>query len=79
MSEEIVNHPSHYNWHPRGIECIDVIEVFPYNVANAIKYLWRHGRKDGSDAVTDLLKALFYIHREIDRIGVKSDDRDERR
>ena len=45
MDEERVNHPKHYNSHPSGVECIDVVEVLSFNVGNAIKYLWRHGDK----------------------------------
>lgn len=40
-----VNHPQHYNVHPSGIECIDVIEHMSCNVSNAIKYLWRADEK----------------------------------
>jgi hypothetical protein len=62
----VVDHPSHYNAHPAGIECIDVIEHFPCNVANAMKYLWRSGLKEGVDEITDLQKAAWYVQREID-------------
>lgn len=58
-----VNHPRHYNSHPTGIEAIDVIEHFPCNVANAMKYLWRAGLK--GDAEEDLKKAAWYVEREI--------------
>lgn len=69
MSEdyEQVDHPKHYNEHP-VVECIDVIEVFPFNVGTAMKYLWRAGLKPGVDAVTDLRKAAWYIEREIGRL-----------
>jgi hypothetical protein len=62
-----VDHPRHYNAHPAGIECIDVIEHFPCNVANAMKYLWRVGLKEGADEIEDLRKAAWYVQREIDR------------
>jgi hypothetical protein len=62
---EAVDHPSHYNAHPKGIECIDVIEDWPFNVATACKYLWRCDHK-GND-VEDLRKAVWYIEREISR------------
>lgn len=64
---EAVNHPTHYNAHPSGIECIDVVEGFNFNVGNAIKYLWRAGLKPGIDAEQDLRKALWYVSREIER------------
>lgn len=60
-----VNHPNHYNQIP-GIECIDVVENFDFNVGNAIKYLWRAGLKH--DALEDLQKAAWYCNREIERI-----------
>lgn len=66
---ESVNHPSHYNSHPAGIECIDVIEAFNLNIGNAIKYLWRAGLKPGTAAQEDLRKAQWYVNREIERIG----------
>lgn len=62
-----VNHPSHYNQHPAGIECIDVVEHMPFNVGSAIKYLWRAGLKDGTDELEDLRKAQWYVEREIQR------------
>jgi hypothetical protein len=58
--------PDHYRWHPLGIECIDVTEHFPSNIAHAIEYLWRCGRKD--DAAQDLRKAIWYLEREIKRL-----------
>lgn len=60
-----VNHPKHYNSHPAGVECIDVIEHMTFNVGTAIKHLWRAGLKD--DILQDLRKAAWYIQREIER------------
>ena len=60
-----VNHPDHYNAH--AIECIDVVEHMNFNRGNAIKYVWRAGLK--GDAVEDLRKAIWYLEREIKRIG----------
>lgn len=62
-----VNHPEHYNKIP-GIECIDVVENFNFNVGNAIKYLWRAGEKT-EDPREDLEKALWYCQREINRLA----------
>lgn len=64
---EHVNHPKHYNSHPNGIECIDIIRHYVCDIANAIKYLWRAGLKpeigkeDAEKEVEDLKKALWYI------------------
>ena len=59
-----VNHPNYYNWF--DIECIDVIEHFNYNLGASIKYIWRNGRKDARDQITDLRKSIWYLEREID-------------
>lgn len=64
---EEVAHPDHYNWHPKGIECIDVIEEFPFNLASALKYIWRAGWKPSTTKRTDLEKALWYLQRELER------------
>ena len=63
---EEVDHPEHYNQIP-GVECIDVIECFPYNLGAALKYLWRAGCKPGVEFETDMRKAIWYIEREIMR------------
>lgn len=60
-----INHPPHYNAHPSGVECIDIVEHFGFNIGNAIKYLWRAGLKEGADAEQDLRKAAWYVEREI--------------
>lgn len=68
IESEMVNHPPHYNGHPKGIEAIDVIEDNPFmNLGNAMKYLWRvsWGSKGRDDE--DLAKAIWYIERERSR------------
>ena len=60
-----VNHPKHYNLHPSGVECIDVVEHMSFNVGNAVKYLWRADHKGG---LQDLRKAEWYVRREIQRL-----------
>ena len=67
MSQDSVNHPSHFTSHPSGVECITITEHFNFNIGNAIKYLWRCGLKEGADEITDLRKAKWYIDREIQR------------
>ena len=64
-----VNHPKHYNSHPSGIECIEIVRHHDFNIGNAIKYLWRAGLKGGEDKlIEDLEKAIFYINDEIQLI-----------
>lgn len=58
--------PEHYRKSPSGIECIQVTEHLNFCVGNAMKYLWRAGLKN--DTIEDLLKAKWYIEREIQRI-----------
>ena len=66
MHGDKVDHPPHYNQHPGGIECIDVVEHMNFNLGNAVKYIWRAGLKS-PDALTDLEKARWYIEREMQR------------
>lgn len=64
-----VDHPKHYNQHPTGIECIQIVEHYNFNLGNAIKYIWRAGLKSNKP-IEDLEKALWYIQREIMRITI---------
>lgn len=70
---ERVDHPNHYNEHPTGIECIDIVECFNFNLGNAIKYVWRVGLKPGTTKREDLKKAIWYLTRELDRGDVSAD------
>jgi len=63
---DMVNHPRHYNVHPSGVECIDIIEHMPFNRGAAIKHVWRAGEK--GPAIEDLEKARWYLDREIRRL-----------
>lgn len=64
---DAVNHPQHYNSHPAGIECIDVVEHMPFNVGSAMKYLWRAGLKTNEPLEQDMRKAIWYVEREVKR------------
>lgn len=65
MKKDAIN-PSHYKDH--GIEPIDYIESHElnFNLGNVIKYVSRAGFKD--DKLIDLVKASWYLEREIERI-----------
>lgn len=67
-SNEAVNHPKHYQG--EGLEAIDVIEAYnlSFSMGNAVKYILRAGKK--GDASEDLLKAIWYLEREIERLKV---------
>ena len=62
---EAVNHPEHYNKHPSGIECIDIVRHHNFNIGSAIKYLWRCGLKENNPEIQELKKAVWYIQDEI--------------
>ena len=64
-----VEHPPHYVDHPSGIECIEITRHMNFNLGNAIKYIWRSGKKDQSREVEDLRKAVWYIQDEIKRLN----------
>ena len=72
MSNDPVNHPTHYT--QGGIECIDAIAAAltglsgeeAYDTGAAIKYLWRWKHKNGAE---DLKKARWYIDRLIEMQG----------
>ena len=61
-----VHRPPHYN--QGGVECIDAIEAAVEGLegieavcaGNALKYIWRHQHKNGTE---DLKKALWYLDR----------------
>ena len=71
-SEDMVNHPPHYN--TRSMEVIDIIEVclenernpkVAYNMSNVLKYLLRFREKNGME---DLKKCVWYLNRVIDKV-----------
>ena len=63
-----VDRPAHYTSHPSGIECIQITEHMSFCIGNAVKYLFRAGKKDGhSKYIQDLRKSVWYINREIER------------
>ena len=54
--------------HPKGIECIDVIEECDnFNLAQVMRYVWRVAFGGKADDMEDLRKAKFYLERAIDR------------
>lgn len=77
ISEDMVNHPSHYT--SGSIECIDAMietqgteAVKQYCKCNAFKYLWRHSFKNGEE---DIDKAIWYLNKYVElRDGIKSEE-----
>jgi hypothetical protein len=62
-----VNHPAHYK--VGGIETIDFIEAkgLSYHLGNVVKYIARADTKGNREE--DLLKARWYLNREIAKFG----------
>jgi hypothetical protein len=58
---EAVNHPQHYTSHKSGVECVDIAEHLGFCLGNALKYLWRSGKKGPADE--DVRKAVWYLRR----------------
>lgn len=69
-----IEHPEYYNKHPSGVECIEVVRHFSFNLGNVIKYIWRAGLKDDNVVLQDLKKARFYLEDEIQRLEKKNDE-----
>jgi hypothetical protein len=67
-SNDPVN-PSHYSAPGvTGVELIDFINHLNYSRGNAIKYIFRAGRKYPEKEIEDLEKAKWLINREIERL-----------
>ena len=66
-----VKHPTHYNQHPSGVECITIVEHLTYNCGNAVKYIWRSPYK--GKRTEDLRKAIESIELEIARLNREAD------
>jgi len=59
--------PSHYQ-NSKGYDIIEFTEDLPFNRGNAIKYLYRAGKKNKDKELEDLEKAKWYIERELARV-----------
>ena len=65
--------PQHYQSDPSGVQCIEISENWSFCLGNALKYMWRSGKKDSSKNIEDLQKAVWYIEREISRLDKDSE------
>ena len=61
---DAVHHPKHYTSDDCGVEAIDITSLLPACISNAVKYVWRCGKKD--EDLQELKKALWYINYSID-------------
>lgn len=66
-----VTAPQHYTAHPSGVECITIARHMSFALGNALKYIWRAGRKVESAAaeIQDLRKARWYLADRITQLG----------
>jgi hypothetical protein len=66
---ESINHPKHYGGEDNPYEAIKVLEAWKlnFNLGNVLKYLSRAGKK--GDVLEDLMKARWYLDREIGNLG----------
>lgn len=73
MTEKI-NHPLHYGG-DTVYEAIKVIEAWNlgFHLGNCVKYISRAGKKSSEDYRSDLLKARWYLDREIQRLDHGND------
>lgn len=65
-----VHRPKHYQ-HPSGIEAIEISRHHSGNIAQALQYILRCGRKEGNEEVQELEKAVWFI---LDELYLKTGD-----
>ena len=77
MSDAI--NPNHYKGFSNGAEVIDISENLVSNASHAFNYVARAGRADGytksqdvEGKIEDYTKAVWFIEREIERLGGSS-------
>ena len=65
---DVVNHTAHYE--TGRFKCIDVMEetqgkeaTADFCVCNALKYIYRHKRKNGTE---DIRKAVWYLNKHLE-------------
>lgn len=61
MTDKI--NPQYYQ-NSSGAQLIELVGVLPFSMGNAIKYVFRHEKKNGAE---DLRKALWYLNDFIER------------
>lgn len=61
-----VERPSHYTWHPSGVECHEISGAFSSFCGQAIQYIWRHQHK--GTPIEDLRKAIHFLELEAERL-----------
>lgn len=64
IESDTIHHPKHYTSDDCGVEAIEITSLLPACISNAVKYVWRCGKKD--EDLQELKKALWYINYSID-------------
>ena len=64
IESDAIHHPKHYTSDDCGVEAIEITSLLPACISNAVKYVWRCGKKD--EDLQELKKALWYINYSID-------------
>ena len=57
---DAIHHPKHYTSDDCGVEAIEITSLLPACISNAVKYVWRCGKKD--EDLQELKKALWYVN-----------------
>lgn len=55
---DVVQKAAHYNSHPSGVECKEIVRYLGFDLGNTYKYVFR---RDGKDTVRSLRSAIFYL------------------
>lgn len=63
MTKDEKINPAHYKRMSVTIEPIDLCELLPFCLGNAVKYMMRAGFKEGESATDDYRKAAWYLGR----------------
>lgn len=63
---DLINHPPHYTNHPSGIEVIEYSRLLPFGPGSAVKYIMRRELKEGTKAVDNIDKAIWFLNDSID-------------
>ena len=75
-----INHPYYYQL-DGGLETIDVIDSLGlgkgFALGNAIKYIFRAGKKTGDTTQEDIKKAIWYLEHYIQRLKEMEDTRND--
>lgn len=69
----MVSHPQHYGGKDNVYEAIKVIDAWDlgFSLGNTIKYISRAGKKNQTNELEDLKKALWYLNHHIETLEAK--------